>query len=390
MLIFVDLPVLFKSLRCVISRKWRSPRRVLWTCIALVAVTAVYAINVIFRLLDEVLFPAYRDVAITSPVIITGNPRSGTTFLNRLLCADEDSFVYFRLYQTIFPSITIWKIIDRIAEADRACGGSLATLVKCMNEVLFSGWKNIHEIGFNAPEEDEALFLFNFATPAIYMLFPFFDEVPELSSIDRLPAWKRDEIARYYEGCLKRLVYAYGEGKTLLCKSVLLPGRIETLLSRLPDARVIYLVRDPCDAISSTVRMFTSFWRVHSPDIPSDSDTTRGWVRLCVEYYRRFHEYRGRISRKNLMPIPFTEFVADPDETVKKIYNVLGLTLSEEYLARVREEAARRSVSAKGVNSLARYGVEPEWIHAELKEIYDEYNIPCGMIQGERDAQERR
>ncbi len=42
--------------------------------------------------LDEILFPGYRKINLPRPVFIIGNPRSGTTFLQRLLARDEANF----------------------------------------------------------------------------------------------------------------------------------------------------------------------------------------------------------------------------------------------------------------------------------------------------------
>jgi hypothetical protein len=391
-MIFVDLDTFFRAIRLVFSRKWRSPRRVIWTFISIFSVTAVYMVNVLFRLLDEILFPGYRAARARPPLIITASPRSGTTFLNRLLCFDKKTFVYFRLYHTLFPSITIWRIIDFFIWIDRAAGGVLSKIIRMMNHVFFRGWENIHAMGLQRPEEDEALFLFNFATPAVYMLFPFFEEMPELGSVDRLPEWKRKEIARYYEGCVKRLIYAYGgEDATFLLKSVMFTGRMNTLLEVFPDARVVYLVRDLREVLPSTIDMFSAFWRVHSPEIPKDSDLARQWARLSIEYYRTFREQRDLIKPSNYLAVLYADLVADPAGTVKKIYQAFNLTLTPAFLARLREEAANQhDFRSNHEYSLAEYGIDPDHICRELGDIYDEYGLPRETPQGDGYAAERK
>lgn len=78
----------------------------------LIVILIVTLINFISRLLDELLFPNYKDIKIKQPVFIISNPRSGTTFLHRLMCLDEEKFVYNLLYHTTFPSITFYRIIQ--------------------------------------------------------------------------------------------------------------------------------------------------------------------------------------------------------------------------------------------------------------------------------------
>lgn len=72
----------------------------------------VSLINIIIRLLDELLFPNYKQISIKQPVFIIGNPRSGTTFLHRLMCIDEEKFVFNLMYHTTFPSITLYRVIQ--------------------------------------------------------------------------------------------------------------------------------------------------------------------------------------------------------------------------------------------------------------------------------------
>jgi len=51
--------------------------------------------NRICFLLDDLFFSDYRKIAIKQPVFIIGNPRSGTTFLHRLMAQDQERFYFF-------------------------------------------------------------------------------------------------------------------------------------------------------------------------------------------------------------------------------------------------------------------------------------------------------
>ena len=66
----------------------------------------------LFLLLDEILFPGYRKTKVEKPVFIIGNPRSGTTFLHRIMDKDKQNFTSFQVWELIFaPSITQRKLI---------------------------------------------------------------------------------------------------------------------------------------------------------------------------------------------------------------------------------------------------------------------------------------
>ncbi|MBN2080158.1 MAG: sulfotransferase [Spirochaetes bacterium] len=377
-MIFIDLSTFFLTLKTVLSGRWRSPRRVLWTAISILAVTTVYSLNLIGRLLDELLFPEYRSVEVSSPLIITANPRSGTTLLHRILGRDEGTFVSMKLYQTLFPSITLLKLFDLAGAVNRHLGRPFAPVMRRLDRVFFGGWEGVHGMGLGRTEEDEGLFLFNFATPALYMLFPFFREVTSLRFGDHLPEWKKKAIARDYLGSLKRILYHEKAGsRTLLIKSVLFHSRMDMLLRVLPDARVVYLMRDPCEALPSTLDMFTAFWRVHSPDIPRDSEVTREWARLCIEYYRYFHRNRELLDPSRFITMCYPDLVGDPVGAVKKIYTTFGMPLAPAFGERLDEEALlNHEYRSEHEYSLGEYGIRREWIIDELREIYDEYGLP--------------
>src|SRR5688572_9207818 len=51
-------------------------------------------ISLIFRLLDEIFYHGYKKIHIKQPVFIIANPRSGTTYLHRLVALDDERFTY--------------------------------------------------------------------------------------------------------------------------------------------------------------------------------------------------------------------------------------------------------------------------------------------------------
>src|SRR6186713_2943640 len=59
-------------------------------------------ISLIFRLIDEIFHRGHKKVEIKQPVFIIANPRSGTTFLHRLMALDSERFVYTKYAHTFF------------------------------------------------------------------------------------------------------------------------------------------------------------------------------------------------------------------------------------------------------------------------------------------------
>ena len=56
---------------------------------------------------DDLFYKEYQQQKLAQPVFIIGNPRSGTTFLHRLMARDERNFSYIRMWEVIFaPSVS--------------------------------------------------------------------------------------------------------------------------------------------------------------------------------------------------------------------------------------------------------------------------------------------
>ena len=94
-------------------------RRWLITTFFMLLLSSFWVVVALGRALDHVFFPGFRRQKIRRPVFIIAPPRSGTTFLQKLLAQNREVFAPVLMYQTIFPSIFLQKIILGIANLGR-------------------------------------------------------------------------------------------------------------------------------------------------------------------------------------------------------------------------------------------------------------------------------
>ena len=107
------------------------------------------SINFIFMKIDWIFFPRKISRKIKKPILIVGNPRSGTTFIHRYL-AKNDIGSGSKLYQLIFTSVTLQKIIRPI----------LPLLEKISPAKFHSD--EIHKTSLDSLETDDPSLLFRF------------------------------------------------------------------------------------------------------------------------------------------------------------------------------------------------------------------------------------
>jgi hypothetical protein len=363
----------FVYLHCV---KHFTVRRFFIGMLYFLTVTIIGILNSVTRFIDEILFPNYKSIVIRQPVFIISNPRSGTTFLHRVMCMDEDKFVYNILYQTIFPSITFYRMIQFFYGADKKIGRPLYKLLLFINSKMFGGWDDIHATGFNKSEEDEGLHFISGISPSVGLVTPFLKAFRELYIPDRLDEVSKEQIKKFYKRTIQRWMYALGSDKLFLAKTVMSSGRLQMLHDLFPDVKIIFLIRNPYKAIPSFTSMFAEPWTVLHPDIPKKSDAYREWGELGMEYYKYFDEQKNNFRKEDLITVPYTDLVSDPKATVERIYDQLKLEMTPPFSARLEKETNRAShYSSKHSYTLEEYGFDKERIYSELKFIFDEYGF---------------
>jgi hypothetical protein len=275
--------------------------------------------------LDDILFPAYRDYKIEKPLFILGNLRSGSTFLHRLLSRDSETFTSLTTWDIyLTPSVTQKKITQFVARLDTKYFN------KTLHRLLFAfdratlGKIKIHPISFFQPEEDENIHLHIWDGYFVTFLFPFMDEMPNYQHFDEAlsPEHKR-RIMTFYRSMLQRHLYATGN-KNFVAKNPAFSAKIETLAEFFPDARIIYLARNPLDMLPSTIS-WINYARRQFTD-PAD----KGYIFLDEIVDMTQHWYRHPLQYLDAHPSPrhlilkYDDLIQRPEAVIRAFYEQFG------------------------------------------------------------------
>ena len=353
-----------------------SLRRWMHVFLFMVLFWIMWLVVAIGRGLDHILYPGFRKQKVEAPLFIIAPPRSGTTFTQKLLSIDDSRFVHAKLYQTILPSITYHRLIERGQRLDKILGSPFERLLHWAERKFFGGWDGLHTLRLNAPEEDDGFFVYTFVTEAVFLLFPFVDELWEAGFADALPVKEQKKLMRYYRGCLQRQLYAHGPGKTILSKATQSSGALECLLHAFPDARFVTIVRNPCESVASHVSLFHPVWKAHSPEIQKDSPTSHSYARLAVEWFRHLYDMREKFPQAHYWCIDFRDLTKSPMETIEKMYAHFGYDLNSDYRIALNVATAKNSeYRSKHEYTLEEFGLSKEYIHRELGDLFDTYAL---------------
>ena len=273
--------------------------------------------------LDDIFFPAYKNQPIEKPLFILGNLRSGSTFLHRLLSRDSETFTSLTTWDIyLTPSVTQKKITQFFARIDNKLGGHLHRALHAFDRATLGKIK-IHQISFFQPEEDENIHLHIWDGFFVTFLFPFMDEFPNYQHFDEAlsPEHKR-RIMAFYKSMVQRHMYATGK-KYYVAKNPAFSAKIETLAEFFPEARIIYLARNPLDMLPSTVS-WINYARRQFTD-PKEKwlyldeivDMTQHWYSHPLEYLD------AHPSPRNLI-LNYDDLIQRPEQVIRGFYEQFG------------------------------------------------------------------
>jgi hypothetical protein len=327
--------------------------------------------------LDELLYPAYREITLPNPVFIIGNPRSGTTFLQRLLAKDKVNFHCMRTWEIFLaPSIFMRKLVRLALRIGRGIGVPVSRRIRKIEEI----WREtdrVHRLKLRSPEEDEYLFIHNFSTMKIWSFAAMEAEsVPYIYYDQEMPSRDKKRIMDYYQSCIQRHFYYHGGFKKFyLSKNPNFSPAIQTLLKRFPEGKFIYLVRNPFDAVPSHISLKDREWRMLGS--PLGRYSCRDFI---IKSSRHWYDYPLRVLKQlpenQVAIVKFDDLVGNAEATVQRVYQQLELSISADFKELLGVESKRaRNHESEHHYSLFKMGIDPQQLQAEFAGVIKEFNF---------------
>jgi hypothetical protein len=331
-------------------------------------------------LLDDVFSWGYRAQPITEPVFIVGTPRSGTTLLQRVLAQDRETFTCLRTWEIFFaPSITQRKLCETLAALDRRLGRPLGQRIEAW-EARALGQVPMHRLGLQEPEEDDFLMLHIWASSFFILFFPFPEEIAPYAHFDEkmLPA-DRARIMTFYQRCIQRHLYMRGRGRRFLSKNPNFSPRIETLRKHFPDAKFIYMVRNPLAMLPSVKSWLLYQWEVFN-DAPLEDGEFQDYFMDVGRYWYRYPlEHLALMPEDQYAIVKFEDLVQDVGQTVRDLYTRLKIPLTPAFDRVLQEETEKaRHYRSSHQYSLEQMGFDRAQIVAQYQDVFERFDFDMG------------
>lgn len=332
--------------------------------------------------IDDLFYKEYQKQELSQPVFIIGNPRSGTTFLHRLLAKDKQNFSTIRTWEIFFaPSVFQRKLVWAVQALDEKLGGVVQRWLMRQEKKTWFLNNNMHKVSLWDAEEDESLLLPIWESIYTTVFFPHPDLVRKYAMFDKgVPRRERRRIMRYYRSCLRKHLYAHNSKKKFLSKNPAFSAKVSSLYEFFPNAKIIYMVRNPLDTVPSLISWMTYQWSQFSG--PADEYLYRDYlVQLAKEWYEYPLEQLEKATPESYEIVVYDELVRDPEGVIKRMYEKFGFDLTEEFDAALHlANITARTYQSKHRYSLEKIGLTKRQIIQKFRLVIDRFGFDTTKV----------
>ena len=324
-------------------------------------------INRLFLFLDYLLIPNIKKTVISNPMFIMGFNRSGTTFFHKFL-SKSNQFTTATAWDMILPSIVLRKLLrpltymlskmrfDRIEEKDKG-----------------------HEVKLDQVEEDEMLlFLHKLDSKWVtnnlvpWMIYQY-KEFSRNIGIDTADNVKRNKDSfSFYKNFWKRQIFLQNN-KPILSKANPFVFKIDSLLSTFPDAKIIFIVRDPLDTIASYFSM--------QERIKFGNTMTKNELQLyreesykeIINWYKATEDAQNKLNPSNSIVLTYNDLIDNLEGSIERCFRLSNQTISNQFRQHINQKI-KQSYSKKHQNkTVIDFGFSKEKIRQDFDFIYKKY-----------------
>lgn len=308
--------------------------------------------------------PALLEAPIEKPVFVLGTPRTGTTLMVNLLAQDPAA-----------RTLRKWEANLPIPPAK---AGELSTDPRCIRlneerkrEVAEGKLQtNVHFEWYDEPTECVFVLMQDFKSTSWDAFQPMPDYSEFLLGCDMEPAyvWHRRFLQHLQENNQGRWTLK-APGHALFARA---------LLKVYPDARLVWMHRDPrtvvasmCSLVSSTHRRFAD-----SADI---EHIARFYPRQLMEHVNRMLDVE-QDHPDQVFHVLFDDVNDHPLEAMDKLYSDMGLAMDDATRAAVRTWVADHPRGAGGEHkyALEQFGLDD----ANIEPLFARYNERRLQLEG--------
>lgn len=248
---------------------------------------------------------------VAPPIFIIGHWRSGTTLLHEYFVKDPrftfpDYYACYTPRHFLHTRYTLAPFVKFLMPKKRPIDNMAA--------------------GLHLPQEDEfALAALGIPSPYRNILYPNNKTWIDLDylTLRNVDEKGKNEWLDALDFFLRSLTVQ--SPKQIVLKSPPHTGRIRTILERYPNAKFVHINRDPFKLFPSTYNLWMRLGKDEGLQVPK-GENLEEYVFTCFEQmYEAFESDLPLMKEDQFVDVAFKELTSEPLETLKRIYEKLGI-----------------------------------------------------------------
>jgi hypothetical protein len=317
--------------------------------------------------IDSLFVPGLRRSKLKNPIVIVGNPRSGTTFLHRFL-VDNRIGAGLRLWEMMFPSLFLRSLVRPLLP-------SLERISPARHHSTVA-----HDTGLTSVETDDASMLFRFFDG--FFLYGFIFSFAEKDYRAMFEHTTRDTTKRdfaWFERLWRDNAFRH-ESHRVVAKLFSVGTRMPAFMRHFPEAKVLYMVRDPIQVIPSALSLVTGvldkrfgFWKLPEETRARFIERLYGAFILLL---KAFHDdwVAGRVPKDRVMLVRFDRLMQDFDGLMTEMLKFIDVEKTPELEKEiVRVAAEQKKFESKHKYDAKKFGIPAERIRKDCAFVYETF-----------------
>jgi hypothetical protein len=313
--------------------------------------------------------PEVETEVVAQPIVIIGQPRTGTTILFDLLAQDESLRPPLTWEVDVPcppPSLDTYRSDPRIAEVQASIE---------MIETLMPGFLAFHPLGAELAQECVRITASDFRS----MMFPLQYRIPSynrwlLHEADMAPAY------RWHKRYLQHL--QSGVGGQWLLKSPAHLWCLDALAAEYPDAVIVQTHRDPLKVIASVSALGNHLRKMATSETTVAEVAEQYGDDILVGLERGMDARdRGVFPDGQVVDVLYSEFITDQIGTIRRIYTQLGRELSADAEKQMRAFLDSHPGDLGGGRyTWADTGLDADALRPRVTAYQERYGVPSESL----------
>ena len=314
--------------------------------------------------------PEIAREPVIAPIVIVGQPRTGTTILYDLLAQDPDlraPLTWEVDAPCPVPQPETYHNDPRIAQTQASIE---------LSEQIIPGFLAFHPMGALVGQECVRITASEFTS----MIFSVQYRLP---SYYRWLLYEADHTGAYrFHRIFLQHLQSGVSGQWLL-KSPAHLWHLDALLTEYPDALIVQTHRDPLNVISSIAALTHHLRRMGTDDSNIAECAAQSYEEVVVGLGREMAlRDSGAVPADRVIDVLFTDFVNDPLTTITDIYQKLGRELRPDTAQKMRYFlAAHPGDGGGGRYTWSDTGLDAAEVRDRVNAYQDRYGVPTEHLR---------